>query len=126
MHVAQINLLPVPAGLASADVFEQWPSLADVAEAAASAGTRVSVIQLAASPERVMRNGIDYRFITAPGADRVRRLADVLDEIRPDVLHVHSLGFAADAFALAQCLPQLPIVFQDHADRLPRWWRRPW
>lgn len=126
VHVAQINFLPVPAGLASADVFAQWPSLADVAEAAASAGTRVSVVQLAARPERVLRNGIDYRFVAVPGAERARRLAEVLGEIRPDVLHVHSLGFAADAFALAQHLPQLPIVIQDHADRLPRWWRRPW
>jgi hypothetical protein len=50
VHVAQINFLPVPAGLASADVFEQWPTLADVAEAVASAGTRVSVIQLATRP----------------------------------------------------------------------------
>jgi glycosyltransferase involved in cell wall biosynthesis len=126
VHVAQINFLPVPAGLASADVFEQWPTLADVAEAVASAGTRVSVIQLALHPERVLRNGIDYRFIAVPGAQRTRRLADVLGEIRPDVLHVHSLGFAADAFALARCLPSLPIVIQDHADRPPRRWRRAW
>ncbi|KZC38593.1 MULTISPECIES: glycosyltransferase family 4 protein [Rhodanobacter] len=127
MHVAQINFLPVPAGLASADVFEQWPTLADVAEAVASAGTRVSVIQLATRPERVQRNGIDYRFIPVPGgAQRTRRLAELLGEIRPDVLHLHSLGFAADAFALAQRLPSLPIVIQDHADRPPRRWRWPW
>ena len=126
VHVAQINFLPVPAGLASADVFEQWPTLADVAEAVASAGTRVSVIQLATRPERVLRNGIDYRFVAVPGAQRTRRLVEVLGEIRPDVLHLHSLGFAADAFALARHLPQLPIVIQDHADRPPRRWRRPW
>ena len=127
MHVAQINFLPVPEGCTPAEVFEQWPSLADVAEAVASSGTRVSVIQLATRQQRVMRNGIDYHFTAVPDMDRARRLADVLGEIKPDVLHVHSLGFAADAFALAQCLPQLPIVFQDHADRLPRWWRRsPW
>ena len=126
VHVAQINFLPVPAGLASADVFEQWPTLANVAEAVASAGIRVSVIQLATRPERVLRNGIDYRFTAVPGAHRVRHLAEVLGEIRPDVLHLHSLGFAADAFALARRLPRLPIVIQDHADRPPRRWRRPW
>lgn len=126
VHVAQINFLPLPAGLASADVFEQWPSLADIAEAVASAGTRVSVIQLATRPERVLRNGIDYRFIAVPDAHRARRLAEVLGEVRPDVLHVHGLGFAADAFALARRLPLLPIVIQDHADRPPRRWRRPW
>jgi glycosyltransferase involved in cell wall biosynthesis len=126
MHVAQINFLPAPANFAAADVFEQWPTLADVAEATASAGTRVSVIQLAARPERVLRNGIDYRFVALPGVQRTRRLADVLDELRPEVLHVHSLGFAADAFALARWLPQLPIVIQDHAGRPPHRWRRPW
>jgi len=126
VHVAQINFLPVPAGLASADVFEQWPTLADVAEAVASAGTRVSVIQLATRPERVLRNGIDYRFVATLGAQRTRCLVEMLNELRPDVLHLHSLGFAADAFALARHLPQLPIVIQDHADRPPRRWRRPW
>jgi glycosyltransferase involved in cell wall biosynthesis len=42
-----------------------------------------------------------------------------------DVLHVHGRGFAEDAFAISRHLPRLPILFQDHADRPPRWWRRP-
>lgn len=128
MHVAQINFLPVLGGCTPAEVFEQWPTLVDVAEAVASAGTRVSVIQVAARQQRVMRGGIDYRFTVVPGSDvpasRARCLARVLGDLRPDVLHAHSLGFAADAHAVAQHLPQLPIVLQDHADRLPRWWRR--
>jgi glycosyltransferase involved in cell wall biosynthesis len=127
--VAQINFLPVPDGCTPAEVFEQWPTLVDVADAVASAGTRVSVIQVSARKHRVMRNGIDYHFTLLPGTDtragRAHCLARVLGDLRPDVLHVHSLGFAADAHAVAQCLPQLPILFQDHADRLPRWWRRP-
>ena len=80
MHVAQINFLPVPAGLAPADVFEQWPTLADVAEAVASAGTRVSVIQLATRPERVRRNGIDYRVI--PPKDPIRQTVSYSDNFR--------------------------------------------
>lgn len=129
MHVAQINFLPVADGCTPAEVFTQWPTLVDVAEAVASAGTRVSVIQVAVRQQRVMRNGIDYHFTVLPGTDmwgiRARCLSRVLDDLRPDVLHVHSLDFAADAHAVGQCLPQLPIVFQDHADRLPRWWRWP-
>ena len=38
--------------------------------------------------------------------------------------HVHSLGAAADAYALSLERPQLPILLQDHADRMPPRWRR--
>ncbi|MGB3838694.1 MAG: glycosyltransferase family 4 protein [Rhodanobacter sp.] len=128
VHVAQLNFLPAPAGLAPAEVLERWHSLADIAEAAASAGTRVSVIQAAAREERITRGGIDYHFVDIRGLEtatnRGRRFASLLGDIRADVLHGHSLGFAEDAFAIAQCLPQLPIILQDHADRAPRWWRR--
>ncbi len=131
MHVAQLNFLPAPAGLAPAEVLERWHSLADIAEAAASAGTRVSVIQAAARKERITRGGIDYHFVDIRGlataADRGRRFAGVLADSHAGVLHGHSLGFAEEAFAIAQCLPSLPIILQDHADRPPRWWRRsPW
>ena len=128
LHVAQLNFLPAPAGLAPAEVLERWHSLADIAEAAASAGTRVSVIQAATREERVTRGGIDYHFVDIRGLDtaagRGRRFAGVLAEIRADVLHGHSLGFAEAAFAIAQRLPSLPIILQDHADRPPRRWRR--
>lgn len=127
--MAQINFVPTAQGLAASEVFRQWPSLVDVAEAAASAGTRVSVIQAAAQPLHVMHNGIGYHFSDIGGAGtaagRGRRFASLLEDIKADVLHVHGLDFARDAFAIAQCLPNLPIVFQDHANRPPPWWRRP-
>ncbi|OOG56559.1 glycosyltransferase family 4 protein [Rhodanobacter sp. C03] len=129
MHVAQINFLPAPTGLAHDEVLAQWHSLVDIAELVADAGTRVSVIQAAARDDRLTRNGIDYHFVDITGAvgatGRSRRFARLLTDIKADVLHANGLGFAEDAFAVAQCLPQLPIIFQDHADGLPRWWRRP-
>ena len=129
LHVAQINFLPVPEGRPSAEVLEQWPSLVDVADAVAGTGTQVSVVQAAARAEQVTRNGVDYHFTGIGRADasasRGRRFASLLSDIGADVLHVHGLGFAQDAFAVAQYLPHLPIIFQDHADRPPRWWRRP-
>ncbi len=131
MHVAQINFVPAPAGLAPAEVFERWPSVVDIAEAAASSGTRVSVLQAAAHTERLTRNGIDYHFTDIGGPDaasragRARRFAGVLAGIKADMLHVHGLDFAEAAFVLSRCLPQVPILLQDHASRPPRWWRRP-
>ncbi|HEV2679642.1 MAG TPA: glycosyltransferase family 4 protein [Rhodanobacter sp.] len=129
LHVAQINFLPVPEGRTHTEILEQWHSLVDIAEVAASSGTRVSVIQAAAREDLITRNGIDYHFIDIRGLEvaknRGRRFASLLADIKADVLHAHGLGFVEDAFAVSQCLPQLPILAQDHADRPPRWWRRP-
>lgn len=128
MHAVQINFLLAPQGCTPEEVFELWPSLADIPDAAAGGGTRVSVIQAASQHALVTRNGMDYHFTDVSGmrvAARARRFAGVLMQVKADVLHVHGLGFAEDAFALSQCLPHLPIIFQDHADRPPRWrWRR--
>ncbi|GAB2545614.1 glycosyltransferase family 4 protein [Rhodanobacter koreensis] len=129
LHVAQINFLPAPAGLAHDEVLERWPSLVDIAEVAASGGTRVTVVQAAARDGRLTRNGIDYHFVDTTGlpgvTGRGRRFARLLADIKADVMHANGLGFAGDAFAVSECLPLLPILVQDHADRLPRWWRRP-
>ncbi len=129
LHVAQLNFLPAPADLAPIQVLEQWHSLVDIAEVVASSGTQVSVIQAAAREDLITRNGIDYHFIDIRGLEvarnRGRRFASLLDDLKVDVLHVHGLAFVEEAFAVSQCLPQLPIIMQDHADRPPRWWRRP-
>ncbi|MEO8997723.1 MAG: glycosyltransferase family 4 protein [Rhodanobacter sp.] len=129
LHVAQLNFEPAPEGHAPARIFEQWRSLVDIAEVAASSGLRVSVIQAAAHEDLVTRNGIDYHFVDIRGLEvatnRGSRYASLLADIKADVLHANGLAFAEDAFAVSQCLPQLPIIIQDHADRPPRWWRRP-
>ncbi|MEI7036687.1 glycosyltransferase family 4 protein [Fulvimonas yonginensis] len=127
-HVAQIGFLPAPADWTGAQVLERWPSLADIAEAAAAGGTRVSVVQAAARAERLSRHGVDYHFVDVRGArrrERGRRIAGLLAALGVDLLHVHGLGFPEEAAAVARCLPQLPMLLQDHADRPPRrWWRR--
>ena len=130
MHVAQINFLPAPPGLGLAALLERWPSLADIAELVAGAGVRVTVLQAAAHAERLTRAGVDYRLVDLRGTwtaqGRGRRFADALDGSGVDLLHAHSLAWVDDAFAVAGKLaPGLPVVLQDHADRLPRWWRRP-
>ncbi|MBV8156618.1 MAG: glycosyltransferase family 4 protein [Dyella sp.] len=129
MHVAQINFIPSPAAWEPDEVFQHWPSLPNVAEAVRGSGTRVSVIQLASRTARVERHGVDYHFASIDHvdrpADRGRLVARLLASLDVDVIHVNGLGFAEETFALASGLPQLPLVLQDHANRPPRWWRRP-
>lgn len=129
LHVAQLNFLPAPEGLTPIQVLERWHSLVDIAEVVASSGTRVSVVQAAAREDLITRHGIDYHFIDIRGLEvarnRARRFVGLLGDLKVDVLHGHGLAFGEEAFAVSQCLPQLPIIMQDHADRPPRWWRRP-
>lgn len=129
MRVTQLNLYPAPAGLSPGELFLQWPSLADIPEAVAAGGPRVTVLQAADDEQRFQRHGIDYHFFaldrTASARARGRRVADLLRARTPDVLHIHSLACAEEAHAIAQALPNLAIVLQDHADRVPSWWRRP-
>jgi len=128
VQVVQINYLPAPAQRSPAELLAAWPSLADIAEMVAGAGVQVRVIQCAAYVAQITRNDIDYHFADLRGADRpsqARRLAAWLDELGADVVHVHGLGFARHAHALSCCLPDQPLLLQDHADRPPRGWRRP-
>lgn len=129
LHVAQLNFLPAPEGLGIEALLERWPSLADIAEMVAGAGIRVSVLQAASHSERLTRNGIDYRFVDIGEArstgEKARRFTSLLAGMDVGVLHAHGLGFVEEAAAIAgRISPAVPIVFQDHADRPPRWWRR--
>jgi Glycosyltransferase len=129
MRVTQLNLHPAPAGMSPAELFVHWPSLADIPEAVAAGGPRVSVLQVAERESRFTRQGIDYHFVDMAGfatpRARGRRIAGLLRGRQPDVLHIHSLACAEEAHAIAQALPSLPVLLQDHADRVPAWWRRP-
>lgn len=121
LHVAQINFHPAPAGLGLAETLGRWSSLVDIAESATGAGVRVSVMQRAWRAEYLHRNGVDYRYVTEgdPGG-----LARMLADLQVDVVHVHSLGAAPEAHALSRALPDVPILLQDHADRMPPKWRQ--
>ncbi|MET0254552.1 MAG: glycosyltransferase family 4 protein [Luteibacter sp.] len=131
LHVAQVNFLAAPSDCPPERLFERWPSLADIPEAAAAGGVRVSMIQAAACDASLVRAGVAYRFVDVRGArsprQRARRVAGVLREIGAQLVHVHSLGFARTAALLRRELPGVPLLLQDHADRPPRaWLRQPW
>jgi glycosyltransferase involved in cell wall biosynthesis len=124
MHVAQLNLVPAPAQVDPQQLPVHWHTLADVAEAAAAAGVRVSVIQNSAREAAFVRAGVDYRFVPLDGKDGSRRLAAAVAGLGADLAHVHGLDHAPQAHALSRRLPWLPILLQDHANRPPPWWRR--
>jgi glycosyltransferase involved in cell wall biosynthesis len=104
-----------------------WHSLVDVAESAVAAGMRISVIQASHVPGHIERNGVNYFFMSPPAAGSLVRSPEFiarLNELAPQVIHVHGLGFARDVVALRDVVPRTPILLQDHADRPPNFWRR--
>lgn len=128
MNVMQISFFVDPERRAPDQLLRDWFALEQIAAAVASAGARVTVVQASLSPGTLTRGGVDFVFMAPElgGTSLVRTDAfrALLRERAPDVLHVHGLGFARDVLALRELAPRVPILLQDHADRLPRLWRR--
>jgi len=137
IHAVHVGFFSDPRRREPTQLLEDWPSLVDIAEATASAGVRVSVLQASTHTQSVVRNDIRYDFfpfgrqaliqqrdrLSAPSAQS-ETLAGSLSRLHPDVLHVHGLDFPRDVSALSEAAPGVPILLQDHASRPPRWWRR--
>jgi glycosyltransferase involved in cell wall biosynthesis len=128
LHVVQISFFRDPEERLPSQLLQAWPTLVDVAEAACTGGTRVTVVQASSHSERLERGGVRYHFLpfgeAEPGAAGNEGLGELLAELAPDVFHVHGLGFGRDVLSLSALAPGVPIILQDHADRLPRFWRR--
>jgi glycosyltransferase involved in cell wall biosynthesis len=127
LHVVQISFFSDPAGRSPVDLLQEWPTLAAVAEAASRAGVRVSVVQASAQAQRLTRHSVDYYFLpfgAASVANDGAPLADLLPGLAADVFHVHGLGFPRHVISMSALAPGVPIVLQDHADRVPRLWHR--
>jgi glycosyltransferase involved in cell wall biosynthesis len=126
-----VNFLSAPPGASPEDVFARWRSLADIAEIAVRGGARVTVLQMAETDAKLERAGVTYRFVATGGVRRAselgRRAAQAVAQLDADVVHVHSLAYARHAAAMSRALPGSPVLLQDHADGVPRGWRRlPW
>jgi glycosyltransferase involved in cell wall biosynthesis len=128
LHVAQISFFLDPQRRGPEQLLHDWPSLVDVAEAAAGAGVRVSVVQACAEARQLTRHGVAYHFVCpdqgTTASSRCHAFIELIDAMQPDVLHVHGLGFPLDVLALTKALPRKPILLQDHANRPPRIWKR--
>jgi glycosyltransferase involved in cell wall biosynthesis len=119
--VAQISFFNDPQGRPPEQLLRDWPTVPTLAEAAAGAGARVSVIQASTHTQRISHGGIDCHF--GPLHREPALLRALLDRLQPQVLHVQGLGFVREVLDLAAMAPGRPIVLQDRADRPPR---RPW
>jgi glycosyltransferase involved in cell wall biosynthesis len=128
VHVAQISFFNDSQDRLPEELLSIWPSLVDIAECASRGGSRVSVVQASRHSYRSQRNGVDYYFLpfgrATPASPMSDDFLELLRELTPDVAHVQGLGFPRDVLSLAGVASAMPIVLQDHADRVPRWWRR--
>src|SRR5689334_7134964 len=95
-------------------LLERYATLTGWAEAVRDAGAeRSTVVQQFSRAARVVRNGIEYRFVTGG----IGRAAAALS---PDVAHVNGLEFAARTWRLRRALPaSAAIVVQNHSDTGP-------
>lgn len=126
MHVVQISFFIDPERRSPETLLDEWHSLADVATAVATTGARVTVIQASMVPGCMQRSGVTFHFI-APARARLTSSAAfqaLLKNLAPDVFHIHGLGFPQEVRALRGLAPKVPILLQDHADRVPKFWRR--
>jgi glycosyltransferase involved in cell wall biosynthesis len=127
MHVAQVSFFVDPQCRPPETLLHDWSALVEVAVAARSAGARVTVLQASLVAGRVMHSDIAFHFVR-PGARsalaRSCAFRELLRDLSPDVFHVHGLGFAPEVCELRAAAPHTPILLQDHADRVPRFWRR--
>jgi glycosyltransferase involved in cell wall biosynthesis len=126
-HVVQLGLFVDPQRREPARLLDDWPTLVEVAEAAQRAGVRVSVVQAARGAQVLTRNGVRYQFFAARPRPSRRAEAGVcalIRDLKPDLLHIHGLEFPHDVIRLAQGLPAVPVLLQDHASRPPRLWHR--
>ena len=128
MHVMQISFFVDRQRRSPERLLQDWYTLEDTAAAVASAGERVTVVQASMVEGAVSRRGVDFSFMAPDAPDGLlaqsKTFRSRLRELALDVVHVHGLGFARDVLALRQLAPHVPILLQDHADRVPRLWRR--
>ena len=128
MHVAQISFFLDPQRRTPAQILCDWWVLVYVAEMVARRGARVTVVQACCESRQVTQNGVVYHFVSPErGQSSISaggNFAPLIRELKADVFHVHGLGFPHDVFTLAGLAPDTPIFLQDHADRVPRIWRR--
>lgn len=114
-----------------------WWTQPAFAQAAMRAGVEVAVVQAGWRDAVLERDGVAFHFVRErPSARWQRRLglwatplpwnvARRVVELRPQIIHLHSLSFPLHARFLGARVPGAPVLVQDHKDGVPSGWRRP-
>lgn len=138
VRIVQISCYVDHLGREPAALLQAWPSLGGVAAGAARAGADVTVVQAADADCELQCDGVRFRFVAERRPSKLQRrlgpwswptphrLARRVADARPDVVHVHGLGFARQAGVIAAAAPGAALLVQDHADHPPPRWKRPW
>lgn len=118
------------------ELLDAWPTLTDFAGAAALSHVHGAVLQASSYDATTQRNGVTCHFTAERLGSRVRRRIGMwaaplthrlvwrARQLRPQLIHFHSLSFPRHLQLLRRALPEVPILVQDHADRPPPNWRR--
>lgn len=129
MKVLQINPFVDPQGRPLDALLDAWWTLRHGALAVHDAGAEVRVLQASRHRDEVQRDGVPYLGLPllTPQGRATPDLVALLRDWRPDVLHLHGLGFHDEARELVALMPGRPLLLQDHAARAPSrpglWWR---
>ena len=136
MRVVQFSGYMDPAGRAPEELLDAWTTLVDVASAAAAWAVDVTVVQAAAHDAEIERSGVRFVFVREVRVPRIAawlghgvaryslRALDVVADLAPELVHVQGLSFPFHVHALARRLRTVPLLAQDHADRVRSGWRR--
>jgi glycosyltransferase involved in cell wall biosynthesis len=128
LHVVQIGFFWDLEERLPSQLLRDWWPLVDTAEMVARTGARVTVIQACIRDESLVHGAVTYHFVArdvaAPTLAGASRFVELIARLRPDVFHVHGLCFPAEIMALSRSVPDTPILVQDHANGVPRFWRR--
>ena len=129
MRVTQVSFVADGERRRGRALLAAWPTLPAVAQAVASAGAHVTVVQPAHADETFRHEDVDYRFVNTSGsgvldAANILSVLGAVREARPDVVHVQGLNTARAIALLTRSLAGVPVIVQDHGSQAPRGWRR--
>jgi glycosyltransferase involved in cell wall biosynthesis len=133
MRVVHVNCARDHIRRTGPELLDAWPTLTAVAGAARSAGVDVAVVQSAERDGVGERDGVPVHFVSEPwlgssfkAGHAPLRLARSVEALKPDLVHLNGLGFAAHTRAI--CARGLTVLAQDHgsdphsaAHALRRW-----
>lgn len=137
MRVVLLNLAHPRGASDRRTLLEAIFILVDWAEALCAAGASVEVVQGFDQDQRFTHQGVRYHLVAGPFQPFLHpwrldpRTRRVIATLSPDVVHVNSLLYARQAYALRRQLPGVGLVVQHHAEaprrsRIGRWLQRRW